>query len=66
MTKKTMGTFEKVAIRSFDKGDKLFAQGVSAARQGDIDTANQRFAGANTCYNTASKALNSALKAPKK
>lgn len=66
MTKKSMGTYEKVAIRSFDKGDKLFAQGVSAARRGDRDTANQRFAGANTCYGIASSALDSALKAPKK
>lgn len=65
MAKKTMGTYEKVALRSFDKGDKFFAQGITAAKQGDKDTANQRFAGANTCYTTASKALNSALKAPK-
>jgi hypothetical protein len=66
MTKKTMETYVKVALRSFDKGDKLFARGVSAARSGDRSTANQLFAGANTCYGTASKALNSALKAPKK
>lgn len=66
MAKKTMETYEKVALRSFDKGDKLFAQGASATARGDRDTANQRFAGANTCYGTASKALDAALKAPKK
>ncbi len=66
MPKKAMETYEKVALRSFDKGDKLFAQGVSASQRGDRKTANQRFVGANTCYGTASKALAVALKAPKK
>jgi hypothetical protein len=66
MTKKTMGTYEKVALSNLDKGDKLFAKGISAAAQGDKSTANQRFAGANTCFGTASKALDAALKAPKK
>lgn len=66
MTQKTASTFLKVAQTSKDKGDRLFAQGVSAAKSGDRDTANQRFAGANTCYNTAAKARASADKAPKK
>lgn len=66
MTKKTMETYEKVALRSYDKGDRLYAQGIAAAKAGDKDTANQRFAGAQTCYGTANKAIQSALKAPKK
>lgn len=66
MAKKTMETYVKVALGSFDKGDKLFVQGISAAAGGDKSIANQRFAGANTCYGTASKALDAALKAPKK
>lgn len=66
MTKKTMDVYEKVALQSFSKGDKLFAQGAAASAAGDRDTASQRFAGANSCYETAAKALDGALKAPKK
>lgn len=63
---KTAKDYEAVAKTFKEKGDRHYAKGCAAAKNGDKDTANQEHAAAQTCYKTMHSALESAEKAKAK